>query len=220
MALPEILIPSEVPPFNWDHSIEPASPYADVPRQRGHQRKRRVKRTATREVLFGLDLTPAQMASFDTWFESTLLAGQREFSCQVENQGPGLLWWAARLIEYDADVNDDGSWKLHGRLHLRGTGSSVGPTVSSLELSLVTALQGSAALLVTGTMQLSVGAALQQSVNLGLAVSAALNQYTFVLGSADDGTRRTWMRLAPYGGRTADISATVQAAIERSWMGV
>jgi hypothetical protein len=149
MALPELTLPDGTPAFLADgHSIELTPMYADVPMRTGHDRRRRVYTTVPRIVSVGLQVTAAQMLAFHAWFEGPLLAGVVEFSAQVANQGPGLLWWRARFVApYTAEAGKAGaSFRITARLLLTGTGSSTGPYTPNMQAAAQIALSGSVVL--------------------------------------------------------------------------
>lgn len=177
MALPEIRPPSGTPCFlAAGHAIAPQSVYADVQMRSGHLRRRRLFTTAPRIVSVSWLLEADQMAAVDTWFEDVLLAGERPFSAQVANQGPGLLWWTAQWVEpYQTEALHLGRWRVTGQLLLTGVGQVEdpytpdmavefgAPLTSSAELTVITRLAvefGAALLQVTGRLAVEFGSAL------------------------------------------------------------
>lgn len=223
MALPELTLPAGTPAFSADHTIELVPLYADIPMATGHSRRRRVYTTVPRSVNVKLDVTNAQMLAIHDWFEGPLKAGALEFSAQVANQGPGLLWWRARFVEpYTADAHESGlSFFVNGKLLLTGTGSVVGPYVSAVGAVTSIALAGSATL--TAPINLSA------DTLVGLLSTNPISAATVIaLTSIQDGAspsavafdlRWIWMRLNYAPGRSNDVADT-SVADQRSWMGL
>lgn len=151
-GLPPILYPSTLPLFlAVPHDLNLLSAYAAVPRMSGHGRKRRMYAGNVPKLWsVALDLTNDQAALFFEWYENVLLAGQRQFSAQYANQGPGLRWWASQWVKesYKAQAIDGGGWMISGQLRLTGTGRTEGPPEQSLSVTIPVAVLGTAALAV------------------------------------------------------------------------
>lgn len=223
MALPELTLPDGTPAFLADgHAIELMPMYADVGMRTGHDRRRRVYTVVPRTVSVGLQLTAAQMAALHDWFEGPLQAGAMQFSAQVANQGPGLLWWNARFVEpYTADAGDAGaSFRVQARLLLVGDGSVTGPYVPAMQAAVQIALSGAVVLTVPVALAAGVTVALLPATPLRAAVSIALlSQLDGAPPSAADFDKRwLWMRYPYAAGRTSDV-ADVSEFDQRSWMG-
>ena len=140
MSLPEITLPYGTPGFlAADHGVDERDVYAPVPNTTGHSRSRRVRTIAPRVVTVSLRLSQAQMTALDSWFEGPLKVGEREFSAEVANQGPGLVtvWWRASWVgPYTAEPKAGGFWNVSGSLLLTGDASTTGPPRTSMSLSL------------------------------------------------------------------------------------
>jgi hypothetical protein len=222
MALPELTLPPETPAFcAGGHAIEMGALYADIPMQTGHGRRRRVYTTVPRVVSVKLELTLAQALAFHEWFEGPLQAGAQEFSAQVANQGPGLLWWRARFTEpYTAEADEAGqSFWVTAKLLLAGTGSAIGPYTPDLQASALIALAGAAAV----TSPIELGA----SVSIALLPAIYLSAHTVIaLKAVQDGAtpsavdfdkRWSWLRFPYAAGPSADLS--LDEATRRNSMG-
>ena len=177
MSLPELTLPDGTPAFLADgHSIELMPMYADVPMRTGHDRRRRVYTIVPRIVSVSLEVTAAQMLAFHTWFEGSLQAGAVEFSAQVANQGPGLLWWRARFVSpYTAEAGEGGGvFRITASLLLTGTGSVTGPYTPNLYAASQTALTGSIVLTAPVSLAADSVIALLPTIFLGAATTVAL----------------------------------------------
>lgn len=169
MTLPAITIPSSLPPFlAKTHDLEFLALFADVPAQAGHGRRRQLFTPGGPRVLsFEMDLTQDQMTVFENWFETVLLAGERQFSALMANRGPGLRWFAAKFVEpYTPAADDAGNWRVTGKLLLTGKGSATAPPPGSLEMAIVIPLTGSAGLRVQKPLALAVSIALLPPPNV------------------------------------------------------
>ena len=205
MALPELTLPDGTPAFlAIGHAIELVDAYADSRMQTGHSRKQRIYTTVPRTVAVGLRLNKAQALAFHEWFEGPLQAGAQQFSAQVANQGPGLLWWAARFVEpYTAEAKPGGFHIVTARLLLTGDGTATPPYVPQMRASAQIALTGSAVLTVPASLQASVSIALRSVVVLRASVSIALIGREYRLrqdGSyrlRQDGSKRLLQESAP-----------------------
>lgn len=169
MTLPAITIPSSLPPFlAKTHDLEFLALFADVPAQAGHGRRRQLFTPGGPRVLsFEMDLTQDQMTVFENWFETVLLAGERQFSALMANRGPGLRWFAAKFVEpYVPAADDAGNWRVTGKLLLTGKGSATAPPPGSLGLAVAIPLTGSASLRVQKPLALAVSIALLPPPNV------------------------------------------------------
>lgn len=161
--LPSITPPPSLPPFlAKQHGQESLPLFATTTPQAGLSRRRQLFTPGVPRTLeFEWDLTQDRMTVLDAWFESILLAGEREFSVQVANLGPGLLWFAARFVEpYSAAADDASNWRVTGRLLLTGAGSIDAPPPAALVAAIQVALRGSAGLRVLKPLAAAVTVAL------------------------------------------------------------
>lgn len=151
MSMPQITLPGGFP--EWliaVHEGEPDPVYAHTPMRMGHQRQRRVFRTAPERRRVQLFLTEDQAPRFHRWFEDDLLAGQRSFAARVANRGPGIVWWEARFVSdppYQADPLHAGggvSWRISAELLLTGDPQPFAPILTTLQAENVIRLIGSA----------------------------------------------------------------------------
>ena len=224
MALPELTLPPGFPAFRANgHAIELTPMYADSPMRTGHDRKRRVYTTVPRIVSVGLLLSAEHTRAFHEWYEGSLQAGTMEFSAQVANQGPGLLWWRARFLEtYTADaIPGNGYFDITAKLLLVGEGTTTAPYVPAMQASAQIALSGSAALTVPADLAAAVSIALQSAVFLNAAVTVMLTsiQDGATPSAVDFEKRWMWMRYPYAAGRTADVTDSSEFD-QRSWMGI
>lgn len=177
MALPELLLPDELPAFQADgHAIELVPEYADVTMRTGHDRRRRLYTTTPRLVSVGLVLTEAQMLALHQWFEGPLQAGAQWFSAEVANQGPGSLWWKARFAEpYAAESIPSGLFSVTARLLLVGAGQAAKPYTPAMAAAVRVELAGQvAASAIPLDLAATVQVALLPSLFLAAAVQVAL----------------------------------------------
>lgn len=222
MALPELTLPPGTPAFSaGGHSIALGPQYADIPMQTGHARRRRVYTTALRSVSVKLDLTLAQAQAFHEWFEGPLQAGVQDFSAQVANQGPGLLWWKARFAKpYTAEADESGqSFWVTADLVLSGIGSAIGPYTPYMSAAVHVALSGTAA--ITSPIELGAG------VSIALLPAIYLSAHTVIaLKAVQDGAtpsavdfdkRWSWLRFPYAAGPSADLS--LEEATRRNSIG-
>lgn len=176
-GLPSLRPPSELPPCRWvGHAIEMGSAYANVPLETGHDRRRRVYTSMPRVVSASWDFNLEQSLIFYNWYEETLKSGLNEFSIQVANQGPGLLWWRARFVEpYVAEANESGqAFWVSAKVLLVGEGVSDTPYTPEMESSVVVALFGSTRLTTTITISSDVAVELVPVTLLYAGVRVAL----------------------------------------------
>lgn len=146
-GLPSVSLPPGFPPIRWvGHGIELGSVYANVATQTGHHRRRRIYTEVPRVVSVSWDLTLEQMAMFHSWYENTLAAGLEEFSLQVANQGPGLVWWRARFVEpYTVEANESGqAFWVSAKVLLVEQGAAESPYVPEMSSSIDVGYFGSA----------------------------------------------------------------------------
>lgn len=146
MALPEIQMPSGLPPFQaGSHVITPEPLYLPVPRQAGHDRSRRLFTTVPRTLQTAFELTQTQIEAFNAWYEDVLQAGSLPFAANVAKIGSGTEWWKAYIV---------GGWKVEFQegtqhlvtltLRLCETPVSTGPVLTTMTSEVLVAL-------VTGT---------------------------------------------------------------------
>lgn len=176
MTLPEITLPDGTPAFSGGgHDIELGEMYADIPMRTGHARKRRVYTTVPRVVSVKLDMTLAQTLAFHEWYEGPLNVGVEEFSAQVANQGPGLLWWRARFVEpYTAEADESGqSFWVTAKLRLIGEGSVIGPYRPEMYSGIDMAFTGTATIILPIDMGAGVVVELLPVFDLGAAIALA-----------------------------------------------
>lgn len=179
MSLPGILLPFGMPVFqSAGHSIALRSIYADVPFRTGHGRKRPIARSRPRVVQVGLFLTREQMAVFDDWFNDDLDVGTRQFSAQVANQGPGLLWWAAEWFDVPLCTPlHSGYWRVTGSLLLTGEGSVDGPEYTTATVEFLAPLTATAVAVLDGNAAVEFGAELTTVALAAVEFGAALETH-------------------------------------------
>lgn len=153
LLLPPLTLPASSGAFRREgHTIEMLPLYGDAPMQTGSARRRRVYLATPRMVTVSLEVTQTGVREFAAWFEGPLRAGTNYFSAQVANQGPGLLWWKARVIAaqgqkpYQTDYLGGVWWKISMKLMLFGDGSTTGPASTALSGGVTFALTGTTVL--------------------------------------------------------------------------
>lgn len=193
MALSQILMPDGTPAFLRDnHAIELFPIYGETPVQTGTPIVRRMWVSVPRIVDVALEINTSIKNAIDDWFENTLLVGERAFSAQVQNQGPGLLWWNCKFLAPPKTEFLGGDWwRLTGRLLLDGTGSVTGPVPTGLTGSVNIQLMASAVLLATQPLSgavtinlLPVSAVSALSGSVGISLNATAYTPPAPVGSA------------------------------------
>lgn len=125
-------------------AVEVMPVFGDAPMTTGSARRRRTYLEAPRTLAASLELSLAETVLFNAWYEGPLKAGAEFFSAQVINDGPGLLWWKTRLIEYTANYLGGQFWKVDTKLMIFGEGHLVGPETSALAGGVIFDLLGTA----------------------------------------------------------------------------
>lgn len=163
MALPQLLLPEGTPPFLRDtHELELIPLYANTQPQTGAAIRRRLWVSAPRYASVCLELSTPQMEAFDSWFEGPIQAGSVKFSAQIQNQGPGLLWWSCRFLEpYTTEYLGGLWWKVNAKLMLFDDGSVTAPVPTGLVGGAYLGLQATANLIVEQPISGSVVIALE-----------------------------------------------------------
>lgn len=111
MALPELLLPADLPPFKaGNHVLTPNGVYGQVERHAGASRRRKVFRTPTWDLQTELEVSQAQMETFFAWHEGPLEAGAQPFTAYVAKIGAGRQYWKAYIVSVTAE-------HLPGNLH-------------------------------------------------------------------------------------------------------
>lgn len=185
MALPQLRLPAGTPPFLRDtHELENISLYANTQMQTGAAIRRRMWISAPRYADVVLELSTSLMTAFDDCYENTLQAGTKNFSAPVQNQGPGLLWWACRFFEpYTVEYLGGDWWRVSAKLLQFGEGSLEPPEPTTLVGAVRVDLQATAALVVAQPISGSVVVALERNAvvtALSGHVAIALNYATYV----------------------------------------
>lgn len=146
MALPTIVAPSAAPAFlAAGHEVIETSAFTEVPVGTGHARLRRQRTTTERIVTVRWFLEADALQAVEAWFENDLKAGSLAFSARVANQdGSGMVYWAARWIDFQAELLHYGRGRVSGRLFLIGEPSLVGPELGEIALEATVALRGDA----------------------------------------------------------------------------
>ena len=142
MALPNIIMPSALGTWLLDgYAATPQAVYSSVAMSSGADRLRRVFTTAPRVESASLQLSAAQAAVFDAWFETGLQAGELAFAARVAKLDGGVEWWTARFAEPPAlDALHLGRWQVQAQLLLTGEPQADAPTPSALALHCVARL--------------------------------------------------------------------------------
>lgn len=146
MSLPPILAPSSAPVFLADgHQISERSPYAPVQYGSGHTRLRRVRTVPERVVSVEWFLEAGVLAEVEEWYEEVLVAGQELFSARVANQeGSGLVYWAARWISFEYELLELGRARLSGSIYLYGEPSATPPETGEFAVEVGIVLESTA----------------------------------------------------------------------------
>lgn len=183
MALPQLRCP--VGPFLRDtHEIETISLYANTPMQTGAAIRRRRWVSAPRYANVVLEVDQTGMDAWDEWHEGPLKAGVEKFSAEIQNQGPGLLWWSCRFMEpYTVEYLGGLWWRIDAKLMLFDAGSVDPPVPTTLVGSVRIGLQATAVLVaeqpLSGSVTISLLAATTVEALSGSA-AIALEAATYV----------------------------------------
>ena len=166
MALPQLLQPAGTPPFLRDtHELEVISRYANTQVQTGAAIRRRMWVTTAEYANVVLELSTPLMNEYDNFFEETLQGGVKKFSAQVQNRGPGLLWWSCRFFEpYTVEYLGGIWWRLSAKLILFDEGSVEGPEPTTLVGSVQIGLQATAVVIAEQPLRGSVVIALERNL--------------------------------------------------------
>jgi hypothetical protein len=220
MTLPTITAPSGTPVFLAEgHGIEEDSVFAQVKFATGHSRARRVWTVTERVVSVQWFLEADEMLAVDDWYENVLLAGAREFSAYVRNQGDGMLWWRARWVEYRTEMLHKGRGRVTGSLLLTGEGSVTGPDTGALEMEIAVALLDTRSTVsVPSGLAMEISIALLQPQLLAAEITVALLSVDTTVGPSSGDIGRLWAGMAITPGRSDDIDITDQTLIQRAWM--
>jgi len=146
MSLPPILAPSSAPVFLADgHQVSERSPFARVGYGSGHSRLRRVRTTTERIVTVEWFLDAGVLEEIVEWYEEVLYAGQESFSARVANQdGSGLVYWAARWVAFEYELLELGRARLSGSIYLYGEPSATAPETGEFAAEVGIVLNSSA----------------------------------------------------------------------------
>lgn len=178
VGLPPITTPAGTPPFHAEgHGVEENSLYAQIASTTGHSRTRKRYTVTDRVVTVRWLLEPEQLTAVDAWYEDTLLAGTREWSARVRNQGsgPALLWWRARWIDYEVELLALGRGLVSGRLLLKGEGQVDGPETGALHMEVsVSLLDIRSSVAVQAHLAMEVLVDLLQPLQLAMEIEVAL----------------------------------------------
>lgn len=186
MALPLIFLPPELPlPLVRGHAQTIDDQFDHVPMMQGEGRKRRLYTTSNRTAQLTWLLTESQMLIWDAWFEDTLDAGQRQFTCPIAKLGPpGLVeYQTAEFISPDVDdpiASPNGLWEVSVPVLLTGEPSDTLPDTGILTLDTIVSLGGTGALIVPNAF------ALDTVVSLGATIGLTLDTVVS-LGIIDNG---------------------------------
>lgn len=167
-SLPTLTIPATCGYFlRGGHASDKQSLYGDAPMQTGSARRRRVYLATPRTVSVSMEVTQTALSDWVTWYEGPLGAGSQFFSALVANQGPGMLWYKARILAaggqkpYTVEYLGGLWWKISTKLMLFDEGSTTSPVQP-------TALTGGAVLALTSTVTLTALQPLSGGVVLAL----------------------------------------------------
>jgi len=162
MSLPNIRVPPGTPRFEAaGHGIESDSAYAQVEYTTGHSRARRVTTEAQHVVSVSWFLSAARLAAIEEWYETSLLAGERQFAAEVKTEGDATEWWTARWISFQTEMKTKNRGRVSGSLLLTGTPEAEPPNGVDLSMTVGSALVDTRSTLALATdMSMSVGAAL------------------------------------------------------------
>lgn len=115
------------PPLRDGYGWEPQQSSRTNPFQPEHGMSR-VRRKTTREDRL-VDVKwfikgGAQFSAFVSWWQNDLLAGERDFDVELEqDDGQGVIWYTCKwLDEYAAEATPEGDWFISGKLLTLGSG--------------------------------------------------------------------------------------------------
>lgn len=176
MALPRIKAPAGTPRFRLDgYSMEEDSVFSGVQFTTGHSRSRRRWTVSERVVQVSWFLSAQQLLAIDYWYQTTLRAGALEFAAEVLHLGPGVRWWTARWISFQAEMRNGNRGVVSGSILLTGSPSLTPPSGSDMQLAVRASLLGIPKnVAIAKRLRLSVSAALISPVRVKLHVTAAL----------------------------------------------
>lgn len=186
MALPTILAPISAPAFLASgHEFTETGVFSTVDFGAGHSRLRRTRRRTERIVSVRWFLESDALEDVEAWFENDLRAGSLPFTARVANQeGSGLVYWAARWISFECEMLHYGRGRVTGRLLLIGDPSADPPELSELALEATIALQATATATIPNDLALEAVIALEADLGdpdmaleatIGLEGTAELN---------------------------------------------
>lgn len=165
MTLPTIIAPPTAPVFlAAGHQINEDGVFAPVRFGTGHARNRRTRTKTERTVSVSWFLEAGPLADVWSWYENDLQAGALPFAARVANQeGAGLVYWAARWVDFNIELLPKGRGRLTGQLYLYGEPSETGPDLSELAAEVSIALQGAATATIPSNLAAEVVIALEAS---------------------------------------------------------
>ena len=180
MSLPTLTLPGSIPAFLISqHTLAGQELYANVQPSQGHQRKRRLTTSRMIKATAALELTSAQMATLDDWYENALLAGQRQFAARLSGVGAPIQWWGcASAAPFSAEPRpaDAGVlWLVTWSLVLIGEPSASAPTQSGLSMAIALELDGSAQIIGNSALTLALQMELIVPAPLSLALLLSLD---------------------------------------------
>lgn len=163
VTLPTIIAPPSAPVFlAAGHQVNEDGAFAPVRFATGHARNRRTRTVTERTVTVGWFLNAGPLADVWAWYENDLQSGTLPFSARVANdEGDGLVYWAARWVDFQIEMLPNGRGRLTGTLYLYGEPSDVGPDLAELAVEVSVRLAGAATAMIPSNLAVEVVVALE-----------------------------------------------------------
>jgi hypothetical protein len=225
VTFPTIFEPSSIPGFTTDGTERQAKPsFKLIQFARGHTRTRRKCTGAPVVVNVTRVLTPAQAATFLTFYESTLKVGSERFVAYISrNIGEDWLYWDASWIsepQWEA-VAGQPMWRLSGQLLLVGDAQTSRPDTPAISIEFETDVVG------TGDLDTSVVLAVEFETSLSSVSPLTVEFETDITNIQDGATpssadfaRRWIVQGANYGVLSIEVGSDVDTNAARyTWEG-
>lgn len=163
VTLPTIIAPPSAPVFlAAGHLVNEDGAFTPVRFATGHARNRRTRTVTERTVTVGWFLEAGPLADVWSWYEDELQSGALPFSARVANdEGDGLVYWAARWVDFQIEMLPKGRGRLTGTLYLYGEPSDVGPDLAELAAEVSVRLAGAATAMIPSNLAVEVVVALE-----------------------------------------------------------
>lgn len=122
-----IRFPADLPiPLRDSYSETFEEIHRNLAMEVGTARRRARMRTAPRRFSLSLTLSQAEFATFDSWWQFTILGGQREFDIQLldEDDIDPLVWYTVHVVDGEYSLNVTQSFDYEVSFSVRAVGAS------------------------------------------------------------------------------------------------